>query len=146
MGSTVVGLKGGYQTGNPGWCTSTGHKDRGIHSKKPFPKWSPTWPMQWGKLLVPLARTFNRGSNSKAHRSSLLMTVTQNTVSSGYQGAFLSLSQAIAFGFEKAFGWIYTKLEDNSGSQGESKLTFRMIPKGTSFYHALKPAKTLMWT
>lgn len=112
--------------------------------KSPFPSGPHTWPVQWGKLLVSLARTFNRGSNLKAHRSSLLKTVTQNTVSSGYQGSFLSLSQAIEFGFEKAFGWIYMKLEDNSGSQGESKLTFRMIPKGTSFYHALKPAKTLM--
>ena len=99
------------------------------------PKGPHTWPMQWGKLLVALVRTFNRGSNLKAHRTSLLHTVTQNAVSSGYQGAFLSPSQAIEFGFEKAFDWIYTRLEDNSGSQGESKLTFRMIPKVTSFYH-----------
>lgn len=58
----------------------------------------------------------------------------QNTVSSEYHGAFLSPSQAIEFRYEKAFAWIYTKLEDNSGCQEESKLTFRMVPKVTRFY------------
>lgn len=108
-------LKDGYQS------TSTGHKNRRIHSKKLSPKWAPYLANAVGKVTLSLVRTFNRGSKLKAHRSSLHKPVTQNTVSSGYQGALLCPSQAIEFGFERTSDSTYTKLEDSSESQGKSK-------------------------
>ena len=94
MESITVKLKDGYP-----WRSTS--RDR---KKQSSPKRIPTLTNAVGKFCVSFIRIFNSESSLEGSRE-LITQSSDSTEFSKKKGAFLSPSQAIAFGFEKALNW-----------------------------------------